>query len=578
MSKVATNDVNDHKSFETLRWLSGFVRSVPKHVLGILSFSLAVNLLMLVSPLYMLQVYDRILSSGSLDTLLWLSAIAIFLLGIYSAAEAGRRRVLSLAGDKLETIFAPRIFRRFESGRDTQPALAGDVANLSRIQNLLQSGAMLAFFDLPFTPLFIGLLFLLDPILGFIGVAGGIAVFIVALVSEFATRGAGKRAAAATSQAQTFITGVSRQRSAVVAMGLTQRLFGKWRETRDYANEQTLSAAKGDGTFSALARTVRQILQVLILGVGAALALSQQISPGGIVAGSVIMSRALAPIDQIVGAWRTLVMARTSWSELSERLEEHERAEDYTPLPKPEAHLRMDRVAIAIPGSTTPLVRPFTYDVASSSMVAIVGANGSGKTTLLQTLAGAWPADAGSITLGGRSLHDWASNDRGQYIGYVPQGVELSPGTVTENISRFSKDRLEEVFAASRSVAAHEMIMSLPKGYDTLIGPGGVHLSAGQRQLIGLARAFFADPVLLLLDEPTANLDSETASAIITAIEAHCRKGAIVFASTHDINLIERMDVALIIRGKAILSVPAKDYTAASKVVDALPKLKQVAK
>ena len=177
----------------------------------------------------MLQVYDRILSSGSLDTLIWLSAIAIFLLGIYAAAEAGRRRVLSLAGDQLETLFAPRIFRRFESGSDTQPALAGDVANLSRIQNLLQNGAMLAFFDLPFTPLFIGLLFLLDPLLGFIGVAGGIAVFIVALISEFATRDAGKRAAIATSQAQTFISGVSRQRSAVVAMGLTQRLFGKWR-------------------------------------------------------------------------------------------------------------------------------------------------------------------------------------------------------------------------------------------------------------------------------------------------------------------------------------------------------------
>ena len=211
-------------------------------------------------------------------------------------------------------------------------------------------------------------------------------------------------------------------------------------------------------------------------------------------------------------------------------------------------------------------------------MIAIVGANGSGKTTLLQTLAGAWPADSGGMTLGGRSLHDWSSNDRGQYIGYVPQGVELSPGTVTENISRFSNDRLEEVFTAARSVVAHEMIMSLPQGYDTLIGPGGVHLSAGQRQLIGLARAFFADPVLLLLDEPTANLDSETASAIISAIESHCHKGAIVFASTHDINLIERMDVALIIRDGSILSAPAKDYSAASKVVDVQPRLQQVAK
>lgn len=578
MSKVATNDVVSDKSFQTLRWVMGFVTRLPKHTLGILSFSLAVNLLLLVSPLYMLQVYDRILSSGSMDTLIWLSAIAIFLLGIYSAAEAGRRRVMSLAGEELEKIFATRIFRRFEAGTDTHPGLAQDVGNLSRLQSLLQNGAVMAFFDLPFTPLFIGLLFLLNPVLGLIGVAGGIAVFIVALTSELATRDAGKRASAATNQAQTFITGVSRQRSAVVAMGLTPRLYGKWRDTREYANEQSLAAANGDGVFASLARSVRQILQVLILGVGAALALSQQISPGGIVAGSVIMSRALAPIDQIVGAWRSIVMARTSWSELIERLESFKEEEAYTPLPKPEAQLNMDRLSISVPGSDTTLIRPFSYEVASGTMVALVGGNGSGKTTLLQTLAGAWPASSGNISLGGRDIHDWPSKDRGHHIGYVPQGVELSPGTVAENISRFQDDRLEDVFTASQSIGAHDMILQLPNGYDTKIGPAGVHLSAGQSQLIGLARAFFANPVLLLLDEPTANLDKDTASLVIGAIEAQSRGGAIIFASTHDMNLIERMTVALIIRNRAILSVPAKDYSSANKVVNAQPRLQQVAK
>lgn len=271
-------------------------------------------------------------------------------------------------------------------------------------------------------------------------------------------------------------------------------------------------------------------------------------------------------------------MARTSWGELVERLGALGQEENFTPLPEPDVRVDMDRVSVAVPGSDITLVRPFTYNVSKGTMVALVGANGSGKSTLLQTLAGAWPTASGIVSLGGRNIHDWPSSDRGQHIGYVPQGVELSPGTVTENISRFEQDRLDDVFSAARTVGAHEMIMKLPKGYDTIIGPGGVHLSAGQCQLIGLARAFFAKPVVLLLDEPTANLDSETASTIIAAIEDHCRQGAIVFASTHDINLIERMNVALIIRDRAILSAPAADYGAASKAVDAQPRLQKVAK
>ncbi|MEO0883356.1 MAG: ATP-binding cassette domain-containing protein [Pseudomonadota bacterium] len=578
MSKVATSDTHTPRPMSTTRWIFGFISRAPHHAFGILLFSLAVNLLLLVSPLYMLQIYDRVLSSGSIDTLLWLSIISVFLLGIYSAAEAGRRRLLSLAGDRIERRFSKRIFRRFERGDDLRPQLPSDIIGLTRIQSLMQSGAMLAFFDLPFTPFFIALLYLLDPVLGHVGVGGAIVVFCVAVMSERMTRGTTQNAATATASAQVLAQGLNRQRSAIVAMGLTSRIYDLWSETREAANEESLAAARDEGTFSSLARSLRQILQVLILGAGAALALSQQISPGGIVAASVIMSRALAPIDQIVGAWRSLVMARTAWGELIGRFDKSFDEQTYTPLPQPDAKLVMDRLAIRAPGTDLPLVRAFSYTATAGTMIALTGGNGVGKTTLLQTITGAWPSAEGHVLLGGRNIHDWPSEDRGQHVGYVPQDVELTPGTVADNIARFQPDRLDDVFSAARVSEAHDMIVGLPDGYDTLIGPGGIHLSAGQRQLIGLARAFFGNPVLLLLDEPTANLDATTVAKVIGAIERQAANGTIVIVSTHDLALIDRMTIALIIRHGSVLSLPASEYRANTEVSTKRPQLAEVAK
>lgn len=578
MPSLSPANPHPEKPMSTSRWVFGFIARTPKHAAGILAFSLAVNLLLLVSPLYMLQIYDRILSSGSIDTLIWLSLIAVFLLAIYAAAEAGRRRLIALAGKVIEQKFAKRIFVRFERGDDPTPRLPTDIIGLTRLQALLQGGAMLAFFDLAFTPLFIGLLYLLDPLLGHIGLAGAVIVFAVACVSERSTRDKAQQAASSSATAQSFAEGMARQRSAMVAMGLTERLFEKWSETREQASDDGLSASKGEGTFSSVSRSLRQVLQVLILGVGAALALSQQISPGGIVAGSVIMSRALAPIDQIVGAWRTLVVARSAWGELIARFDDGYDDTAYTPMPKPKAELSLDRLAVGTPGTDLALIRPFSYTAEASTMVALTGPNGSGKTTLLQTLAGAWPVLEGRIRLGGRDIHQWPSEDRGRHVGYVPQDVELVPGTIAENIARFEQDRHDEVFAAARSIDAHEMIVGLPQGYDTLIGPGGIHLSAGQRQLIGLARAFFGNPSLLLLDEPTANLDGDTRVRIIDAIQARAAAGTIIVASTHDHDLIEQMTIVLMIRNGSILSLPAPTYRSAVAASETLPKLAEVAK
>lgn len=541
---------------QTLKFLFGVARRCPAKVSSLMGFSLAVNILMLVSPLYMLQVYDRILTSGSTDSLVWLSIIAIFLLGIYAAAEAGRRRVSALIGDQLEATFADRMFARFETGHDNKVMLPKDMQDMSRIQAAFQNGSLLAFADIPFTPLFIGLLFLLDPLLGAISMVGGLLVFMIAIIAELTTKTPGAAAAAESARAQAQLSGAARQESAIRAMGMTGAIETLWRQQRQDALSHTLKTSKLDASYAALARASRQILQILILGAGGFLVLSQEMSPGGIVAGSVIMSRALAPIDQIVGGWRSFVAARTAWASLTTRLNERYKRQTFTPLPKPSAHLAIHRLAVSVPNADVPILRPFSYEVQGGQLIAMVGASGDGKSSLLQTLAAVWPAYSGEVRLGGRSVHDWANADRGQYVGYLPQGVELAPGSVAQNIARFSDATPSEIFQAAGDAGAHDMILALEAGYETIIGPGGTGLSGGQRQLIGLARALFRSPVLLLLDEPTANLDPDTAGRVIKALQSQAAMGRIVISSTHDARLVLGAHTKLSLAQGAVVAEP----------------------
>jgi PrtD family type I secretion system ABC transporter len=525
-----------------------------------LAFSFASNVLLLVSPLYMLQVYDRVLGSGSTDTLIWLTILAVFLLCIYGAAEAGRRRTVALAGAELEKLIAPKVFARFEQENGATPHLSQDLARLSRVQSMLQTGAVLPFFDLPFAPLFVVVLFLIHPLLGALGIIGAVIVFSIAVTAELTTRQSSSFSQTALNTANEFGTGLERQRSAMVAMGLMIPAFVKWRATKDVGQEHALAASRDDSKFTAISRSSRQILQVFVLGGGAALALTQQISPGAIVASSIILARALGPIDQMVGGWRNTILAWRSWKELSERLADIDEAAEFMPLPRPKAELLIDRLAVSVPGASDPLIRPFSYTATGGQVIALAGGNGAGKTTLLQTLAGAWPPGAGSISLGGRNLHDWPSGDRGRYVGYVPQDIELLPANVADNISRLKTADAELVIEAARAAGAHDVIMALPDGYDTKVGPGGTHLSAGQRQLIGLARALFGKPVLLLLDEPTANLDAAAAPALISAIQTARDEGAIILASSHDRRLIEVAETVLLVRSGAVMAAPAEQY------------------
>lgn len=559
-------DSKTPKSSGLVSWFFAMGRELPGYFLPILAFSLVSNLLLLVSPLYMLQVYDRILTSGSKDTLIWITIVSIFLLGIYAASETGRRRICSLAAEDLEEKISERIFMEFDKTHDAGGRLPNDLRVLSRIRGFFQNQTVLPFFDLPFAPFFLLVMFMIHPIIGALGLIGGLILLGVAIFAEVSARRTNETAAAVSSEAFNLASGLSRQRSAIVAMGLTHNALAKWRSTKERARALNLKAGAKETGFSSVTKAGRQMLQILILGAGGALAITQQISPGAIVAGSIILGRALGPIDQIVGSWRGIASARLAWNQVQTAIERDDVQPDYTPLPRPDAHLKINRLSVAIPGNREALIRPFGFEFSGGQMVAILGSNGCGKTTLLQTLAGAWHPHSGSVILGGRDLHAWASEDRGQYIGYVPQDVELLPGTVGENIARMTQCDTQDIIDAAKKAGAHEMILSLPEGYETLIGKSGMgSLSAGQRQLIGLARALFGNPVLILLDEPTANLDPTAVYHAISNLNKIAKSGTLVITATHDPKLIAATKSVLVVREGGILTADTKQYLEASK-------------
>ena len=525
-----------------------------------LGFSLVSNLLLLVSPIYMMQVYDRVMISGSLDTLLWLSVIAVFLLLIYAAAESGRRRVLSLAGARLDEHLTRSVFNKYE-GSGNRTSVDTDIGKVRSVVQLYSGNVLSPLFDLPFVPFFVIVLFLVHPLLGFVALGGTALVLAIALAAEATTRAPSERASEIQTQAAMLTNSMQRQRPAVVAMGMGGALRARHAAIRDEAETVSLRTADAEGTYAGMTKSLRQVLQMAMLGFGAALALSQQISPGTIVAGSIILARAIGPVDQIVGSWRSLTRGREAWRSLkADLVETWQPAAEYTPLPRPSPTLAIDRLAAAPAAAERPLIYPFSLKIEGGALIALVGSIGSGKTTLLQTIGGALAPHAGAVSLGSTDIHAWSNADRGRYAGYVPQHAEMFPGTVKENIARFTNVDDASVFEALSAAGATDLALSLPNGLDTRIGPGHTNLSSGQLQLIGLARALLVKPVLLLLDEPTANLDPASAARLIESLRAAAQQGCIVIAATHDVRLLQTSDSVLSVSNGVLSRMTPTDY------------------
>lgn len=505
---------------------------------------------MLTGPLYMMQVYDRVLAGRSVETLVALSVLACGMFAAMGVLDAIRGRIMIRLGAAFQDGLDLRVFRASLNRLSRSPADAHALAgprDLEAVQRAFASPAMLAVFDLPWTPVFAALIFLFHPALGALAVAGGVLLIGVTLLNRrMAADGlaeAGRVGADADRQSQLMMA----ESEAVRALGMTGAVFRRWHRMRHLALIHAAGAAGLTGGFASVTRTLRLFLQSAMLGLGAWLVLEQAVGAGVMIAASIVMGRALAPVEAIIGNWATLIRAREGWQRLSIFLTEEPMHPAALPLPRPVARLEVEAVTVLPPGGDRPVLRGVGFVVEPGQALGVIGPSGAGKSSLARAITGLWAPQAGHIRLGGAALHQYDPDMLGSYLGYLPQRVSLFDGTVAENIARLDEPDAAGVIAAARRAAAHDMILSLPQGYDTRVSALGSQLSGGQIQRIGLARALYADPVLLVLDEPNASLDNEGTEALRHALIEHKARGGSVVIVAHRPSAIQECDMLLVL-------------------------------
>lgn len=513
-------------------------------------FSVFINLLMLTGPLYMLQVYDRVLGSQSEATLVALSAIVILLFLAMGVLDAMRARILSRIGARFQESIDRRAFsaaiRRLMVAPDDGPALAAQ-QDVEAVQRLWSSPLVAALADLPWTPIFIAAIFVLHPLMGWLSVAGAILILLITLANQWMTRGPLGRANAAAIAANRSSELLKAESETLRALGMTEAAFDRWQQARSRALADGILAADSGGGFAALSRTFRLFLQSAMLGLGAWVVLQGELTGGAMIAGSILMGRALQPIEQAVAQWSILTRAREGMDRLATLLSTVPPEPPRTDLPRPAARLEVTGISVAPPGSTNAALRGLSFALQPGQAVGVIGPSGAGKSTLARALTGIWRPAAGHIRLDGATLDQFPSDRLGQLLGYLPQRVTLFDGTIAENIARLQQPDDEKVIAAAQAAAAHDMILRLPDGYNTRLNSLGGRLSGGQMQRIALARALYGNPVLLILDEPNSNLDNEGSLAVNSAIRAHKAAGGAVLIMAHRPAAIQECDLLLVI-------------------------------
>ncbi|SFR59719.1 type I secretion system ABC transporter, PrtD family [Yoonia tamlensis] len=533
-------------------------------------FSFFVNLLMLTGPLYMLNVYDRVLSSRSLETLIALSALVAFLYGMMGILDYVRGRIMARVGARLQAqldrpVFAA-VLQATTLARAPREAATG-LRDLEAVQRMITSPALMALFDLPWAPLFFIGIFIFHPLMGFLALAGAAILVSVAVMNQISSRRPLGTAHAARFAADQLGNQIRQESEMVHSLGMRGAAFGRWQGARGKSLEASIAAADTSGTFTAMTRTFRLFLQSAMLGLGAYLVLNNQLSPGAMIAGSILLGRGLAPVELIVGQWAVFQSGRAGWKNLSVLLSEVPAEAPRTALPKPKAHLRVEQVTVVPPGEALPALRVMSFEVNPGQAVGVIGNSGAGKSTLARVLTGVWQPATGKVRLDGAALEQYDPDILGQYIGYLPQRVQLFDGTIKENIARMAlqPDDAAVVKAAQKS-AAHDMILRLPDGYDTRVTANGGRLSGGQIQRIGLARALYGDPVVLVLDEPNSNLDNAGSIALNQAIKTLKSEGAIVFIMAHRPAAIQECDALLVIENGTRRAFGPKDAVMAELV------------
>ena len=521
---------------------------------AVVVFSLFINVLMLTAPLYMLQIFDRVIAARSEDTLLYLTLIAGVALLTLAALEMSRTRIMVGLGTWLDQRLSGTVL---EGSIGKSVAAAGTpsiqgLRDLSTIRTFLTGSEMFPILDSPWTPIFIAAIFMMHPILGWLSLGGAIVLFGLAIANDLATRNLLRRSGGASFTALRQAESAVRNAHVIEAMGMMPNLVGRWRAKNTEMLDLQARASRRAGAITATSKFIRQCLQISVLGTGAWLMLGGEITAGIMIASSILMARALAPIEQAIGSWRSAIAARGAYERVRDQLATTRVRGAKITLPRPEGRLKVEGVTFFHPDGVAPTLGGVSFELEPGEALGLVGSTAAGKSTLAALLVGIAKPRLGHVRLDGADMADWAAEDLGRHIGYLPQDIELFAGTVRDNIARMGEADSESVISAAQLAGVHELILQLPSGYETEIGEAGAVLSGGQRQRIALARAVFGHPRFVVLDEPNASLDAAGEEALINAIAALKKRGATVVVIAHRPSILRHVDKALVLRAGAV--------------------------
>lgn len=537
-------------------WRSPALTGVSRKGLVVVGIaSLAGNVLMFALPLYSLQVYDRVLTSRSSETLLFLTLIVVAALITAAIIDGIRGRLLLRISNAYMLAMGPRVLDAAitQSARSSEPATQ-PLRDLGVVRSFISSPLGLAtLFDAPLVPLFLIVIYLIHPGLGHAMVVAIVVLLLLSYATEYLTRGPLKKAGESAILAQRRADGVMQNAEVIEAMGMRTAMLGYWNAAQGDALVEGSVAADRSGSLSSIAKGVRMLVSMLMVALGGWFAIHEEITSGGMIASSIIATRGLAPLEMLISTWRQMSAARASVTRLNQALEKYTRIDSATRLPTPEGKLVVERVVFAAEGVDRPVLQAVDFTLPAGKWLGLIGPSGAGKSTLAKIMCGIWPTRSGVVRLDGADVYAWDRTDFGRYCGYLPQDIELFAGSVRDNIARFGDGEDEAVIEAAKAAGCHELILRLPQGYDTVVGASGAGLSGGQRQRIGLARALFGKPRLLVLDEPNSNLDNDGEQALVNAILAVRDSGATVVMISHRPSLLAACDyVAVLNEGRLV--------------------------
>ncbi len=519
------------------------------HFIAAGSFSFFINILMIVPAIYMLQVYDRAVGSQSQSTLLMLTILMVFLMASMGALEWVRSQVLVRAGTKMDELLAERLFNAsFKQSVFTGSGSSQSMNDLNGLRQFLTGNGLFAFFDAPWVPIYIFIMFMFHTYFGLLAIFSVAFLGVLTYVNQKMTDGLLSEANKEAMWTSNFTNRNLRNAEVVESMGMLASIRNRWRFHADNVINMQSSASDKAGMLTAISKSSRTTLQSLALGMGAYLAIEQEISAGMMIAGSILLGRALAPVDLLVGSWKSFINARGQFERIDDMLTRIAEEKEKMSLPDPTGAISVEGINAAPPGTRTPVLRGVNFAIPAGTALGIIGPSAAGKSTLARVLLGIWPVMSGAVRLDGADVFQWDREELGPHVGYLPQDIELFDGTISENIARFGEIDAEKIVEAAKLAGVHEMVLKLAEGYDTKIGAGGGVLSGGQRQRIGLARAVYGEPKLIVLDEPNSNLDDVGDAALGAALAKLKEKGTTLIVISHRTTILSSVDKLMFLR------------------------------